>query len=222
MKKIITLLLGILLFVSCGATRYISLDNQDAAFDAVEVLYNKYPELVRYYEEGVLQITSLKEVRTEMGYDYKIKYRFIKYYYRDYAEKMACLKERFPELYTLYTNGTIEVTSIYKYVDEYGEIRHHASYRRLYDFYYDNVPLVYPYGGYRYYYRVRPIPPRMSPPPHPPKPRPNNPPSANPGPRPNDRPQARPNNPQTRPNNPPSSRPSNPPRSSGGNGGRRR
>lgn len=213
MKKIISLLLGLLLFVSCGATRYVNLDNVEASRNAVAVLYNKHPELVRYYEENVLLITSMKQTRTESGYDYNIKYRFIKYYYRDFSEKMECLKEKFPELYTMYTNGTIEITSIYKYVDEYGEIRYHATYKRAGDYYYyDSYPLIYPYSGYRYYYRYRPVYPRVSPPP-PLRPTPNNPPSTRPAPRRDNPPAASPGNPATRP--------SNPPRTNGGNSRRR-
>lgn len=173
MKKLLTFLLGLTMLVSCSTSRYISLADPQAEFDAVEILYNQHPELVNYYEEGVLKITSLREVKVANGYDYQIKYKFVKRHYYDYAERMTCLKEKYPELYTMYVNGTIEINSLYKYVDDYGVIRHHVSYRRLYDFYYDNVPLIYPYGGYRYYYRPRPIPPRVGPPP---RPRPNNPP----------------------------------------------
>lgn len=204
MKKIIALFLGFILLVSCGATRYISVNNQESASIAIEVLYSNHPELVRYYDEGVLSITSLKEIRTETGYDYDIRYKFVKYYYRNYEEKMLCLEERFPELYTLYINGTIEITSLYKYVDRYGEIRYHASYRRLNEIYYDN----YYHGGYRIHYRSRPY--RMSPPPPPPKPRPN----VGPKPRPDNPPRPRPNNepnvkPRPKQDNPPQSRPNN-------------
>lgn len=205
MKKFLAFILGLLLVTSsCSAGRYVSLNNPEVEFSATEVLYNKYPELVNYYEEGVLKITSLREIRTEAGYDYKIKYRYIKKHLT-YEERMIVLKELYPELYTMYVNGTIEITSMYKYVDDYGTIRYHVSYRRLYDFYYESVPLIHPYGGYRYYYRPRPAP-RLAPPPPAPKPRPNNP------------PQARPNNP--RPNNPPAARPNNPRPQPGGSGGR--
>lgn len=248
MKKIITLLLGILLFVSCGTTRYINLDNTEASHNAVTILYNRHPELVKYYEDNVLLITSMKEIRTDFGYDYDIRYRFIKYYYKDYTERMLCLKERFPELYVLYTNGAIEITSIYKYVDDYGEIRYHVSYRNVYDSYYYSYPNVYPHIG-RYYYRSRPVPNRMSPPPPPPKPKPDVKPNDRPNPQRHIQPsnppkqgggnqQVRPNNPQrqggsnqqVRPNTRPQTRQSNPsssrsntqPRSSSGNGVRRR
>ncbi len=233
MKKIISLLLGLILFVACGTSRYTGVNNHEITPNAVEVLHTIYPELVRYYDEGVLRITSMKRVETETGYDYKIKYKFVRYYYTDYTERMICLKEMFPDFYKLHLDGAIEVTSIYKYVNEYGEIKHHISYRKLYvPYYYDSAPVYYPYGRYRIYRRLTPIPPRMSPPPPPrqkPGPEPNN--TRNARPRtspgnhqtgPSNQSSVRPNNSQTRPNNPPSSRPSNPPRSSRGNDGRRR
>ena len=173
MKKLFAFILGLGLLASCASGRYISLNNPQAEFDAVEILYNQHPELVNYYEEGVLKITSLREVKVGDGYDYQLKYKFVKRHYYDYTERMNCLKEKFPELYTMYVNGTIEINQLYKYVDSYGEIRHHVSYRRLYDFYYDTAPLIYPYNGYRYYYRPRPMPPRVAPNPRPPRPQPN-------------------------------------------------
>lgn len=207
MKKFFAFIIGLLLVVtSCSASRYVSLNDPEVEFSATEILYNRYPELVNYYEAGVLKITALREIRTEMGYDYKLKYRFVKRHL-EYAERMEVLKELYPELYTMYVNGTIEITSMYKYVDAEGAIRYHVSYRRLYDFYYESVPLIHPYGGYRYYYRPRPAP----------APRPHNPPAVRPhNPKPNNPPAVRPNNP--RPNNPPQARPNNPRPQSGGGG----
>ena len=205
MKKLLLTIISVIVMFSCASGRYISLSDPQAEFTATEILYNEYPELVKYYEEGVLKITSLREVNERDNIRYKIKYKFVKKYYYDYAERMECLKTHFPELYTLYTNGVIEITSLYKYVDDYGVIRHHASYRRLYDFYYDYHPYVYPYGGYRYYYvpRYRYAPrPQYRPQPKP-QPRPSNPPATRPNPQPN------------------RGTPSNPPRGNGG-GSRRR
>ena len=236
MKKLIALLVTMLLVVSsCAAGKYVSINNPEREFSAVEVLYNQHPELVPYYEAGVLKITSMREIRTEMGYNYDVRYRFVKKYLYD-EERYLCLKENYPELYDLYVNGVINIRSIYRYVDNDMVIRYRVTYSRLYDYYYENVPLIYPYGGYRYRYRPRPIPPRVQPAPPAPRPGGNNPPP--PQARPNDRPRpdggnrpdARPNNPpkqgggsQARPNNPPRQgggsnvRPSNPPRQSGGN-----
>ena len=187
MKKLALIVSCILMMLSCASGRYVSLSNPQAQFDAGETLYDKYPEMVKYYDEGVLKITSLREIPQRDGtYVYDVSYKFVKYYYREYAERMECLKTHFPEAYEMYVNGIIEIRSLYKYVDENMEIKYHLSYRRLYDFYYETTPyLIYPYNrGYRYHYRPRPVPQRVSPPPPPPRQRPNNPP-----------PQARPNNP---------------------------
>ena len=199
MKKLIALFSAIVMLVCCASGRYISTADPQNAFDAEQVLYNTRPELVPYYEAGVLKITSMREVVGRDGsVSYNVKYRFVKRHIKDYSERMACLKENFPELYQMYVNGTIEIYSLYAYVDDNGVIRHHVSYRRLYDFYYDYAPLMYPYGGYRYYYR-----PRVSPPP--PR-RGNIGPGHNPPP---------PQRPDVRPNNPPRPQGGNPPRQGG-------
>lgn len=227
MKKLIALLVTLLLVVSsCSAGRYVSINDSEREFSAVEVLYNQHPELVPYYEAGVLKITSLREVRSEVGYTYDIRYKFVRKYLYD-QERYQCLKEYYPELYDLYINGVINIRSVYRYVDDNLAIRYQVTYSRLYDYYYENVPLIHPYGGYRLYYRPRPIPPRMTPPPPKPKPQGNNPP---PQVRPNDRPRPHGGNrPDVRPNNPPrqgggrpATRPSNPPRQNGGRTGGRK
>lgn len=162
MKKLIALFSAIVMLVCCGSSRYISTTDPQNAFDAEQMLYSTRPDLVPYYEAGVLKITSMREtVGRDGGVNYDIRYKFVKRRIKDYAERMECLKNHFPELYQLYVAGTIEIYSLYAYVDTDGVIRHHVSYRRLYDFYYDYAPLPYPYSGYRYYYRprVNPIPP---------------------------------------------------------------
>lgn len=158
--------------LSCSAARYATNNNPQVEFDATEILYNQYPNLVPFYEEGVLRVTSL----VERNGVYDIKYKFVKYHYTDYSEMIACIKEKFPELYNMYSFGLVDITSLYKYVDTSTmEIRYKVGYRRVYDFYYHYVPNVYPYGGYRYHYIPRPAPrvPKVSPPPAP-RPKPNN------------------------------------------------
>ena len=212
MKKLLIALISLVLVVSCASGRYISMTNPQAEVAAVEILYQQHPELVNYYEQGVLRITSLREVSTASGADYRIKYRFVKRHYYDYTERMEILQEFYPEIYSLYLNGLIEITSLYKYVDEYGQIRHHVSYRRIYNYVYD-YPYAYPYSGLRIYYRQRIIAPRPHVAPAPPRPRPNdNPP---PSTRPNNRPRVEPRNdsgqrpPAEKPNNQPNSTPRN-------------
>ena len=169
---------------SCSAARYATDNNPQVEFDATEILYNQYPTLVPFYEEGVLKVTAL----VEKNGVYDIKYKFVKYRYTDYGEMIAVIKERFPELYNMYSFGLLDITSLYKYVDTSTmTIRYKVGYRRVYDFYYHYVPNMYPYGGYRYDYRPRtPRVPRVSPPPTP-RPTPNNGgnrPGGNGGPRP--------------------------------------
>jgi hypothetical protein len=186
------------------------------------VLANYYPQLHSYYMEGVLRVNSLKEVVLADGtVDYKVKYSFVRYYYRDFNERIAAVKANYPELYDMYISGVIDIDSVYKYVDkETGAIRLKVNYSRIYDYYYRYYPGVR--GGavhiYQYRPRVYPLAPRRMQPPPQPRPQPDRP-----------RPDARPGN--DRPNNPPAARPNNPPRGNqgggnrppqGNNGGRRR
>ena len=63
------------------------------------------------------------------------------------------LKVQLPDLYYMYVNGLVDVTSLYKYVDkETGLIRYRARYRHIYDYYYDYYPRL---GGVHLYYRPR-------------------------------------------------------------------
>ena len=218
MKRLIMFLTSLLLLTSCGTAGYTSRRTVYEMDEVSYILANHYPQLHYYYMEGVLDVTSLKEIVLEDGtIDYKVKYRFVRYYYTNYADRMETLKVHYPELYQMYVSGVIEINSLYKYVEkETGKIRHHVSYRRIYDYYYDYYPYI-GHGGVHLYYRPRPVPRHYI--------RPNNPPSP-----PRARPDVRPNNPprpqpNTKHNNPPrqqpNTRPNNPPRSNN-NGGRRR
>ena len=165
--------IALVLLTACGTSKYVSQRRINDMDEISLVLYNNYPVLHEYYMEGVLEVNSLKEVTLENGETaYNIKYKFIKYRYPEFNDRMAALKEYYPEVYDMYMNGVIEVTSFYKYVDDSGVIRHHVSFRRIYDFYYNDSPR---YGGVRLIYRPRPYPMFR---PSPPRPRPA------PGPRP--------------------------------------
>ena len=218
MKKfLLSILMSMIVLFSssCGTTNYLSQRTVSDMDEVSYVLYNYYPQLHTYYMEGVLRVNSIREITLNDGnIDYKVKYDFIRYYYRNYSEKMEVLKEYYPELYQMYLNGVIEISSIYKYVDRNtGKIRHHISYRRIYDYSYNYYPGIY--GGYHIYYRPRPIPVRPAPP------------RVNPTPQPKPQPNIRPNNnsregsPRVSPNQP-NNRPNNsvqrnqPQRNSGG------
>ena len=222
MKRLVVLFLMMVTLLSCSMGRYMTNGELQDRRAAEEILISQYPELVEYYNEGVLDVTSVRAIPDgNGGYMHKLKYKFVKYHFRDYTEKMICLQERFPEIYDLYCEGLVEVTSLYKYVDRNTlQIRYYLSYRRADDYLYDYAMFAYPYGGYHYYYIPRrnygwniPIPPRKQP--HPatrpndrrprPEARPNNP------PRPDNQPRTEPR-PETRPNNPPARQPSTAPR----------
>ena len=206
MKRFYLLLVMVLILAvsSCGTARYANQRSVNEMDEISYVLANYYPQLHTYYMEGVLRVNSMKEVVLPDGtVDYKVKYDFVRYYYRDFNEKVAVVKENYPELYDMYISGVIDLGSVYKYVDrDSGRIRVHVSYSRIYDYYYRYYPGVR--GGavhiYQYRPRVYPLAPRRMQPP-PPQPRP--------------RPEARPNNP---PRPQPNTGPTNPPR--GNQGGR--
>ena len=205
----------LLMSVACATTRYTS-KRTIADMDEVSyVLANYYPQLHSYYMEGVLNVKSLKEVILEDGTaDYKIKYNFVRYYYRDFRERIEVVKSNYPELYEMYISGVIDINSVYKYVEEEtGKIKIHVSYSRIYDYYYRYYPNIR--GGAVHIYQYRPrrypmAPRRMQPTTPPPRPQPNR-------PRPEVRPGERTNNPPRQPggnaggNRPPQ----------GNNGGRR-
>ncbi len=192
MRKIIFAIFSTLVLVSCASTRYVSQRRVTEMDEVSYVLANYYPQLHYYYMEGVLRVNSLKEVvLPDNTVDYKVDYDFVRYYYRNFSDRMDALKEYYPELYQMYVNGVIEITSLYKYVErDSGKIRHRVSYRRIYDYYYHYYPGLY--DGVHIYYRPRP---RYQPAP-PPRPRPD-----------------------VRPNNPQRQQPNTQPR--GNRGGRR-
>ena len=175
MKRFYLFIMLIIMLASCGSSRYLSSRPVREMDEISYVLANYYPQLHNYYMEGVLDVDHLKEVTLEDGtLDYKVKYHFIRYYYRNHSDMMETLQLQFPELYQLYVSGSIEINSLYKYVEKStGRIRYHCSYSRIYDYYYHYYPRL---GGSHIYYRPRPVPPR-------PRVEPNRPPQ-NPGNRP--------------------------------------
>jgi len=196
-KFFITLMMMLMILVSCGTTNYVSRRTVNEMDQISYVLANYYPQLHEYFLEGVMTVDYLKEIVLEDGtLDYKLKYHFTRYYYRNEYEITEILKNNYPELYDMYVSGVIEITSLYRYVEKRtGKMKYHISYRRVYDYYYHYYPRL---GGTHIYYRPRPIPPMRQSPPPPQRKEPN----------------VRPNNSGTR--NPGGNRPPQ-----GGNGGRR-
>ena len=70
------------LLTACGASQYISQRYVDEIDQISSVLANHYPQLYQYYLDGVMNVTYLKEVVLPDGtVDYKLKYRFTRYYF---------------------------------------------------------------------------------------------------------------------------------------------
>lgn len=166
MKKLIILFLCAVSIMSCATSQYVGHRTLKEMDEISFVLSSYYPQLHYYYMEGVLRVDSIKEyVDKDGNYDYKVKYSFIRYHYPNFNDRMENLKKHFPDLYRMYINGVLEITSFYKYVDKNtGEIKHHASCRRVYDFYYH--PLYGRRPGLRLRYNPRPLPPARPQPNH--------------------------------------------------------
>ena len=203
MKKIRIFLAMLLLAVvtSCATSALAQRRITEMDEEAI-IMQERYPQLFNYYMEGVLKVNSLRAYVNENGeVDYNLKYSFVRYYYRNHYDMVETLRVHLPDLYYLYSNGIVDVTSLYKYVDvETGQIRYRARYRSIYDYYYDYYPRL---GGVHLYYR-----PRINRPVPPPRPRPV-------------QPRVEPN----RPHNPGGNRPHNqggnrPPQQHNGNNGR--
>lgn len=210
MRKLITIILAMLLLMSCASQRQAVISDGDRDSQTLQILSENYPELVYYYNENVLDIRSIRVVELPDGSaGYKVKYRFKRYYYQGYVERMDCLKLYFPELYNMYCMGLVSIYTMYKYVDERtGQIGHYVAYLRGSSYFYEAQPYYSPY--YRPYFRrhLRPLPhsygPRVVPAPGPRPsytPPPTRPSSPRVSPQPQQGPQAQPQNvrPQQRP-----------------------
>lgn len=211
MKRLLIVILTSLFLTSCGTANYGTVYSDDVygAQSIPYVLSNYYPGLYEYYKEGVLRVTSIKEITLADGtIDYRVKYRFVKYYYDTQAEKMEIVKAFYPELYQMYINGVIDINSVYKYVDKNtGKLNYRVSYSRIYDYYH-----YYYSPGYIHHTR-----PYYRPPMHY-RPAPKVQPNHRPTPPPANRPPQRPN---VRPNNGPRTNPPAPPRNNNTNNGGR-
>ena len=138
-------LLVIVLFLnSCIVQKpYVSYDKKSAEpvrdkYEIYQAVRN-YPLLKTYYDEGVIQIVSVKKVKATYSSnpEYIVKYRYCKHYITDYGERMKVLRENFPEIYGLYCDGKVQLNEMYEYVANDGSIRYNISYRQI-------------YSGYRY------------------------------------------------------------------------
>lgn len=148
MKKLIIIFAAAFMLLSCG----VAARGQSIA----EIIAAQEPELLTYYQEGVLEVTP--------ALDGTLSYAFVeKRYYNSEDIRLIALNYC-PDIYEYYVRGLITFSYAYKYVDEYGAIRYGIRYydRRLrrqivyvhhYPIYHRHAPL----------YRHRP---HMAPPSH--------------------------------------------------------
>lgn len=128
------LVIGLLLNSCIVQKPYVSYDKKSA--EPVRDKHEKYqaiksyPLLKQYYDEGVIDVVSVKKVKASNldTPQYIIRFNFCKHYITDYGEQMEVLKENFPELYELYCNGKIVINAIYEYVADNGNLKYHISY----------------------------------------------------------------------------------------------
>lgn len=99
-------------------------------YEQATVFLKQYPWLEQHVDEGLVYVSKAVEITHPDGrVDYKISYGFLRKDYTDYSERMSVLKENFPEIYRLYTNGAVIVDELYKYVDKNMKIQVHIGYR---------------------------------------------------------------------------------------------
>jgi len=165
--------------ISCSTSRYIaSTDSDYESYRVHQIFETHYPELLEYYDNDLIKVNSIKEIRSEDGsVDYKLNYHFVKHYYYDY-DIISLVRDNMTDLYRMYTNGIIDLVSAYKYVDKNdGRIKYHITYRhigydRIYNYYYPRYLSPYRYDYYYYRPSQRIIVPSNPP-------RSNNPPTVN-------------------------------------------
>ena len=140
-----------------------------------EVLRAYYPQLFNYYEEGLLQIISMRERLYSNGHrEWDIRRRYVKRYITSDRERMYILERYYPDVFARARRGEVRINKMYGYVDNSGRIRYKVDYSRVWN------PRPQP---------APPPAPRYEPAPaHTPTGRPGNAPGNNVRPRNNDRP----------------------------------
>ena len=141
MKKILRLMMiaiAAMTVGSCGVY-YGTPYNRSTGYRYVEnpieqraILRANYPQLYNYYDEGVLQIVSMKEKIYPGGRkDWDIKHRFVRRYITDSRQQMRVLQRYYPDVYELARRGSAVVREIYEYVDTGGRIRYQVKWDRV-------------------------------------------------------------------------------------------
>ena len=95
------------------------------------ILRANYPQLYNYYEEGLLEIVSMRERLYSNGHrEWDIRRRYVKRYITDGREQMRVLQFHYPDVYSMVRRGDARVTQMYGYVDNSGRIRYKVNYSR--------------------------------------------------------------------------------------------
>jgi len=146
MKKIsrlLMLLLAAAMIPSCGLTRVSSPTyyhpNRVTGYRYVEnpleqraILRLHYPQLYNYYDEGLLQIISMREKIYPGGRkDWDIRRRYVRRYITDQRQQMRVLQRYYPDVYELVRHRAARVREIYEYVDNSGRIRYKVKWDKV-------------------------------------------------------------------------------------------
>ena len=96
------------------------------------ILRAYYPQLYNYYEEGLLQIVSMRERIYPNGRrDWDIKRRYVKRYITSDREQMYILERYYPDVFARARRGEVRINKMYGYVDNSGRIRYKVDYSRI-------------------------------------------------------------------------------------------
>ena len=97
-----------------------------------EVLRAYYPQLFNYYEEGLLQIISMRERLYSNGHrEWDIRRRYVKRYITSDREQMYILEHYYPDVFARARRGEVRINKMYGYVDNSGRIRYKVDYSRV-------------------------------------------------------------------------------------------
>jgi len=149
MKKIFRLMMllavATLTLSSCGLTRVSSPgygyghSSRMTGYRYIEnpieqrmILRVHYPQLYNYYDEGLLQIISMREKIYPGGRkDWDIKRRYVRRYITDERQQMRILMRYYPDVWQLTRYGSARVREMYEYVDNGGQIRYKVKWDRV-------------------------------------------------------------------------------------------
>ena len=144
MIRLLALLSAVVLLGSCGLTRVSSRSYYPGAsrmtgYRYVEnpaeqraILRLHYPQLYNYYDEGLLEIISMREKIYPGGRkDWDIRRRYVRRYITNERQQLRVLQRYYPDVYELARHGAARVREMYEYVDNGGRIRYKVRWDRI-------------------------------------------------------------------------------------------